>query len=261
MHPSLPRGPTAVLLLSLPSLGCGLDSQQAERVQVPVVVDGEGVVEFTNAEGYDIHITTLRVAFDNVEFTSGGEMHASLLQRLGDLVVPTAYAHPGHYAGGEIVGEMNGRFVVDWLQDGKFLSDATMLEAEYRGANFVFTRAMPGDGVAADDPIIGHTIEIAGEASRDGETWSFHALVDEEDGKRVVGLPMELDLHADDEVELGLQMVMEDPYEDDTVLDNLDFATLDDDGDFAVEIEPGQPAYNLLVKQLQVHDHYDVTTR
>jgi hypothetical protein len=261
MRPLFRRVHSVALVLSISTLACNFDSEQAERVQVPVVVDGTAMGDFTNNEGYAIHITTMRVAFDNVEFTSGGEMHASLLRRLSDLVVPTAYAHPGHYGGGEIVGEMNERFVVDWLQDGKSLGHATMLEAAYNGANFVFTRAMPGDGITADDPLVGHTIELAGEASKDGQTWAFHGLLDQEDGKRVVGLPMELDLHEGDEVEIGVQLLMLDPYEPDTALDNLDFASIDDDGDFAIEFEAGDPAYNLLVKQLQVHDQYDVTLR
>lgn len=250
----------APVLLSF-SLACDLDSTQAVRIQVPVVVDGSGMVDFTNDQGYAIRVTTMRVAFDNVELTSSGEMHASLVQRLGDLVIPTAYAHPGHYAGGQVIGEMNGRFVVDWLKDGATLGDATMLEGNYDGANFVFTRARAGDGIDVDDPILGHTIEIAGEATRDGTTWTFHGFIDQDEGRRVVGLPLALDLREGDDVELGLQMLMLDPFEADTALDNLDFVVLDPDADRHVELEAGDAAYNTLVKQLQVHDQYEVTLR
>lgn len=243
------------------SLACDLDSTQAVRIQVPVVVDGSGMVDFTNDEGYAIRITTMRVAFDNVELTTSGEMHASLLRRLGDLVIPTAYAHPGHYAGGQVTGEMNGRFVVDWLQDGAVLGDATMLEGDYDGANFVFTRARAGDGIEVDDPIIGHTMEIAGEATRDGTTWTFHGFIDQDEGRSVVGLPLSLELREGDDVELGLQVLMIDPFEADTALDNLDFAVLDADADGQVELQAGDSAYNTLVKQLQVHDQYEVTVR
>lgn len=246
--------------LALCSLaGCDLDSELAPRVTLPVVVDGSGTGELTNAEGYTIRLTTLRVAFENVEFTTSGEMHAALWGPVLDLLVPTAYAHPGHYAGGEVVGEMDGRFVVDWLVDGAALGDATLLAATYQGANFVFTRARGGDGIASDDPLVGHTFEIAGEAARDGQTWTFRVFVDEDEGRRVVGLPFDLEVDEDTDETLGLRMQLVDPYEGDTVFDNLDFATLDDDGDGAIVVAPGTDSYNLLLKQLQVHDHYDVT--
>lgn len=249
----------AIFLCS--SVACDLDSSQAARVPLPVVVDGSGMVDFANDEGYAIRMTTMRVAFDNVEFTTSGEMHATLLHKLGGLVIPTVYAHPGHYGGGQVIGEMNGRFVVDWLQDGATLGDATMLEGSYDGANFVFTRARASDGITVDDPIIGHTMEIAGEATRDGTTWTFHGFIDQDEGRRVVGLPLALELREGDDVELGLQVLMIDPFEADTALDHLDFAVLDADGDGRVELVTGDPGYNTLVKQLQVHDQYEVTIR
>jgi len=240
--------------------GCGFDSELAARVEVPVVVQSDGMGELVNAEGYAIRVTTMRVAFENVEFTTSGEMHASLWSPVLDLVVPTAYAHPGHYAGGEVVGEMNGRFVVDWLDAGAELGLATLLEARYDGANFVFTRARPGDGIADEDPLMGHTFEIAGEATRDGRTWTFSALVDQDEGRRVIGLPFDLEVDEGADDVLGLQMLLFDPSEADTVFDGIDFAALDPDDDGVVELVPDSEAYNVLKKQLQVHDHWAVTT-
>lgn len=261
----------ATLSLTCALAACGLDSEQAVRVDIPVVVDASGTGDFTNAEGYTIHLTDLRVAFDDIEFTTGGEMHASLLRSLHDLVVPTAYAHPGHYSGGEITGEMEGRFVVDWLKDGDSLGDAQLLEADYEGANFVFTRATTAD-VAADDPLLGHTLHIAGTATKDGESWTFAAYVDEEEGKRVIGLPIgeefedgaatpHFEVKEGTDAVLGLEIVMVDPFEQDTALDNFDFATLDEDGDGDLVFMPGEVPHNLLVKQLQVHDQYWVRIR
>lgn len=271
MIPRIGRVRVHALPLSCVLAACGLDSEQAERVEMPVVVDASGTGDFTNAEGYTIHITTWRVAFDNVEFTTGGEMHASLMRSLHDFFVPTAFAHPGHYAGGEITGEMDGRFVVDWLADGKSLGTATMLEGDYQGANFVFTRATIDD-VVPDDPLLGHTMQIAGTATKDGTTWTFSGLIDEEEGKRVVGLPIgdefeagsvtpHFVLHSGDDATLGLQLVFVDPFEMDTAFDNLDFAAMDEDGDGDYVFMPGEIPYNLMVKQLQVHDIYWVTLR
>ncbi len=267
-------GATSCALLLSWTLCIACDSEQAPRVIMPVVVDSDGIVEFDTNEGYHVQITELRVAFDNVEFTSGGEMHGSLLGRLGhglgELLLPTAYAHPGHYAGGEIAGEITGRFVVDWLDDGASLGEASLLAATYSGANFVFTRATADDGVAADDPIIGHTIALAGVATKSGETWTFHGFLDEEEGKRVIGLPISEDVSADQtefvvdestDVTLGLQILMVDPFEPETAFDNIDFATSDADADGDIELVAGEAIYNVLVRQLQVHDQYRVSIR
>lgn len=273
MSTMLRRARICVLAIVATSpLAC--DSEQAPRVTLPVVVDSDGLAELDNDLGYRIQITKLRVAFDNVEFTTGGEMHASLLRRIGhglhELVVPTAYAHPGHAAGGEVTGEMTGRFVVDWLDDGASLGDAVLLGAMYTGANFVFTRATADDGLEADDPIIGHTMQIEGVATKDGESFTFHGFIDEEEDKRVIGLPISEDITADDTefrvdaataVTLGLQVLMVDPFEGDTAFDGIDFAAADPDGDGDVDLVVGGTPNNLLLRQLQVHDHYRVSIR
>ena len=238
---------------------CDFESQIAPRVELDVVVDSTGMVEFVNAEGYTINLTRMRVAFENVEFTTGGEMHMAMWRPLVDLVIPTAYAHPGHYAGGEVIGEMDGRFVVDWLDEGARLGTAVLIESDYNGANFVFTRAQPGDRIDADDPIIGHTFDIAGEATKDGETWTFSGFVDEDEGRRVIGLPFELEVDASTDETLGLQLLPQDPAEDETAFDDLDFAAMDEDGDGVVQIVPSEAAGNVLKKHLQIHDHYAVT--
>jgi hypothetical protein len=253
------RHAAGVLVIPILCAACDFDSSVAPRVELDVVVDSDGMVEFVNAEGYTIRLTRMRVAFENVEFTTGGEEHMAMLRPLVDLMIPTAYAHPGHDAGGEVIGEMDGRFVVDWLDEGALLGTAVLIQSDYNGANFVFTRARPGDGIDASDPIVGHTFEIAGEATKDGETWTFSGFVDEDEGRRVIGLPFDLEVDATTDETLGLQLLPKDPAEADTAFDDLDFAALDDDGDGIVQIVPGEAAANVLKKQLQIHDHYAVT--
>lgn len=254
-------------LLQLPSLGllsttlvagCVFDSDLADRATARIVVDGASVVTTENDMGYRIELTRCRVAIDTLELTTDGEMHASLLGPAWDLLVPNAYAHPGHSGGGEVVGELAGRYVFDWRDNGALIGEATLLDADYRGANFSFTRARLGDGIPADDPIIGHTFEIVGTATLDDERWEFSVLLDQDEGRRVVGLPLELDLSDDEELELGLQLLVDDPTEPDTLFDGVDFAMLDDDGDHVIVIEPDTEAYNRLRRNTQAHDHYGV---
>ncbi|MCA9712533.1 MAG: hypothetical protein KDK70_42285, partial [Myxococcales bacterium] len=150
--------------------------------------------------------------------------------------------------------------VFDWRDEGALVGEATLLDAEYSGANFSFTRARPEDGLRDDDPIIGHTFEIVGTATLDGERWDFTVLIDQDEGRRVVGLPLELEVDpsADEDLELGLQLLVTDPIEGDTFFDGIDFALLDDDGDHVIVIEPDSDAYNRLRRSTQTHDYYGV---
>lgn len=242
--------------------GCDFETSLAPQVALAVVVDTTGVRPHRNDEGYQIEIERFRVAVETFEFTTHGDMHAnaSLLRSLVDLVVPTAYAHPGHYAGGEIVGELTGNFVLDWQEHGHELGVASLLEAEYSGANFTFGRAEPGPGVAFDDRFIGHTIDIAGKATLDGEAFTFEALIDQDLGRRVVGVPLHLVVDASVDADLGVALHVVQPVAESTVFDGVDFAALDEDGDRHVVIEAGTEAYNRLRNNLQVHDHYEITT-
>ncbi|MCH9688885.1 MAG: hypothetical protein K0V04_46055 [Deltaproteobacteria bacterium] len=260
MRLPLPLCPLVACLLIASNAGCAFDSELADRVAADVVVDSGAIVSAQTDLGYRVELSRCRVALNTVEFTTDGEQHASLLGRAWDLMVPSAYAHPGHYGGGEVVGELSGRHVFDWRDDGAVLGQATLLDAEYSGANFGFTRARAEDGLHPDDPIIGHTFEIAGVATLDGERWEFSALLDQDDGRRVVGLPLSLDVDpgAGDEPVLGLQLHIADPFEQDSLFDGVDFEMLDEDGDHIVVIEPETEAYNRLRRNTQAHDHYGV---
>ncbi len=250
-----------VATLALTGLGgCDFDTKLAPRVELDIVVDASGIVEHDNDLGYHIELTRCRVALADIELTTDGEMHASLGQRaldgIHDFFVPSAYAHPGHAAGGEIVGELPGRFVFDWREDGRVLGLATMLVANYSGANFGLSRAEATDGLDPDDPIIGHTFDIAGTATLDGVTVTFEVVLDQDEGRQIIGVPLDLTVDEDTEEAIGLSLAIVDPVESDTVFDGVDFHALDDDADGHVVLVPETEAYNRVRRQLQAHDHY-----
>lgn len=261
---SQPQLLAAVAVLSL-AAGCDFDSELAPRVALDVVVDGEGVSPHTSDLGYVVELSRCRVAIDTVEFTTDGEQHAraqtGVVDSLYELVIPTAMAHPGHSAGGEIVGELAGRFIFDWRDDGKVLGAATMLAADYSGANFTFAQAEQSDGIASDDPILGHTFDIAGVATTAGQQISFEAQLDQDEGRRVVGLPFDLSVDEDSDEAIGLTLQLQDPFESDTAFDGIDFLELDDDGDGHVVLAEGSEAHNRLRRNLQAHDHYGTEVR
>ncbi len=248
--------------LGLTLVRCGGGNEPAQ-VELPLVADGAGLSAFTNAEGYTIELAAFRVAVENFEFTVAGETHAGLWPRLKSLFVGRAEAHPGHYAGGEVTGELVGRFVIDaFAGSDTALGTATLLAGDYHGLNFTFRTADPGDGLAADDPLLGHTLVLSGTATRAGNGYAFTATLDIEAGTRMVGAPFTLAADADVNATLLFRVLMVDPSsEADSAFDGIDFAALAPPGPGPVVIQPGDAAHNVLKRRIQVHDHWWVGVR
>jgi hypothetical protein len=240
---------------------CDLDTSLAPRVELDVVVQPSQDTFQTN-DDTTIELTEARIAIDTIEFTTEGEMHAraGILPALHDLVVPTAYAHPGHSAGGEVIGELAGRFVLDCLATEQTLGLATMLTSEYTGANFTFAVADASDGLDAADPLIGHTFVLAGTATRGDVEVEFVAYVDQDEDREIIGLPLSFSPNEDSTERLGIQFDPVDPVEGDTIFDGIDFVGLDEDEDGFVELSADDhpEAWALLRRALQEHDHYAV---
>ncbi|MCA9681432.1 MAG: hypothetical protein KC457_04485 [Myxococcales bacterium] len=247
---------------------------EAPRVDLPVIVDGSGVVPVTNDLGWTVELSTARVAIRDLEFTTAGEVDERRFEPgawLLGLLLPSAHAHPGHYQGGEIVGELPGDFVLDFVAgNGETLGVATLIATDYTAANFELRRA---DELATDDPLHGHTAWLAGTASKDGQQIAFTVAIDSPIDRELVGAPFETTVTVDSDFSIGLQLLTLDPYELDTLFDGLDFATLDladgvDDGQLDLvdpELVLDQPqalqdGYNLLRRTFQTHDHFDLIT-
>lgn len=250
--------PVGVVLFLASPIRCAEDAE-APRVRLDVVVDASRVVPCTTDLGYTVDLTALRVAVGTVGFTVQGETHA-WLDRIGDLLAPRAHAHPGHYAGGEVTGELTGRRVIDWVAgDGTSLGTATLIPGEYHGANLELIVAAEGDGLVAadtDDPIRGHGAYLAGTARRDGRTVTFEAMLDIPDPALIVGAPLDLVVDGETRATLGLAFTTIDPFEQDTVFDGLDFFALEDAVEGPLVMGPSDAAHNLLRRTLFTHDHF-----
>lgn len=242
-------------------VGCA-PSQEAVRVQLEVALDGSTVTASTNDLGWTVTLTDARIAVQDLQFTVLGEMHeGGATAWLEGWLVRRAWAHPGHYAGGDVTGELVGSFVLDWVADGMELGTADMLAGDYNGFNFSFRRAGEGDGLAAEDPMVGHTAYFAGVASKGGAEVAFTAALDVSEGTQMVGAPFELSVEADTKAEIGVQLEATDPVESRSMFDGLDFGALDDDDDGEVVIEPGMAAHNIFVRTIQSHVHYNAEAR
>ena len=255
-----------VLLLSALALhACG-GPEEAPRVELPVVVDPSGIEPVTNDLEYEITLTEARVMVENLAFTIAGEAHtASLWRRVSDFLVPSAYAHPGHFQGGDVTGELRGRFQLNWLGgSASELGNATLLVGMYESANFTFIHATEDDGVATDDALLGHTAVLQGTATKDAVTTEFTVVIDSPEGRELIGAPFEFEVKETATEQLGVRLLTRDPLEGDTLFDGIDFSALDEDADGTLAIGPDATspavvdAYNLLRRTFQTHDHFDI---
>lgn len=235
---------------------------EAKRVSVPVATDGAGLELVTNDWGYEVELTRAAVVADNLQFALAGEAHTSLLRRLSDAVVPVAHAHPGHYRGGEVTGELPGHFVLSFAPgETETIGDATLLEGRYHSVNLTLADAKSED-VGEDDPLLGHTAVLIGRASKGGHELQFQALIDAPDLRDIVGIPCDHRIDTSSRGALVLRLMPHDALEGDTLFDGIDFDALDADADQEVLIAPGVDAvvdaYNVLRRTLQTHDHFVV---
>jgi hypothetical protein len=245
---------------------CSPSGDEPAQVDMEVVANCSGITDVTTDLGWKVKVTAFDVAITNMEFTIEGDVHeASLIKKVSDFIIPQAVAHPGHLAGGEVTGELNGAWSVDFMKcdDSKPLGTATLLEGDYHGFNFYFTRS----DAPADTPVSGHTAYIAGSAEKDGVSVVFEAYIDIEDGEHLVGGVFEdangggasnFVVTEDTDATLGLRLLTLDPYEGDTVFDSIDFGALKlNDKDVAV-IKEGDTAFNIIAKNLYSHDQWAV---
>lgn len=239
-------------------------SQEVVRVPLEVALDASGITATTSDTGWTIALTTARVAASDLQFTIQGEMHGATAA-LGGWLVARAWAHPGHSAGGEVTGELAGDLVFDWLaQDGAALGTADVLVGAYEGMNFTFRAATVADGLAADDPLLGHTAQLAGVARKGESEVAFTVIVDIDAGAQLVGSPFEGTVDAGTTAPIELRFLPTDPITGTSLFDGLDFAALDaldTNTDGLAEISPGDVAHNILRRTLQSHVHYDATPK
>ena len=221
-------------------LACLLAScaaEEAPRVELPVRVECGGVIgaeaSVTTDLGYVVTVTDARIALGGMVFTVAGEVHtASLLERLSDALVPRALAHPGHFQGGEVTGELPGDFALRCAEDeGRELGVATLIVGTYTASNFDFERGSTALGLDASDALVGHTAHIAGTATRGVESVDFTIVIDSPLDRQLVGAPFEAVIGATATGALAFRFEPLDDLEGDTLFDTVDFAALDTDDD------------------------------
>lgn len=228
------------------------------------MTDGIALVPVTTDLGYEVELASAYVAASDLKFTLSGEVHASLRRRLSHLVLPLAHAHPGHFQGGQVTGELPGSYILRFFPgEVHALGTATLLVGSYQAANLTLARAGSTD-VEQGAPLLGHTAALHGVATREGSSLAFDVLLDAPEGRELVGIPFEREISAHARGPLALRLSPLDPLEMDTLFDGVDFDALDADDDGRVEIVPDAgdeetvAAYNAIRRRFQTHDHFVV---
>lgn len=269
----LHRAPYLGCLLAV-TLGAGcVEPREAPSVQLPVMVDRSGIVPSRNDKGYEIKLQKARVVVKNIAFAVGGEEHgakaasgkeqASLMRWL----IPTAYAHPGHFEGGEVTGELTGRFILDWLStDGepREVGTALLLHGSYTSANFVLGRGGADDKLDPADSLFGHTAVLHGEASKGEIKVKFVAVIDSPKEREVLGIPFTLEVNERTRAPLGFRLHTLGVIEQESMFDGVDFSALELDKDGVARIAPGSQdaagrrAYSLIRRSFQTQEQFDI---
>jgi hypothetical protein len=248
-----------MLILALLA-GCGGGNEVTE-VEMPVEVSAGGAAPAETDLDYTITVSGLRAALADLAFTVPGDgIDTSQAPLRGPGGAPDL-GHPGHSSGGDVTGELPGELLIDWMADGAPLGTATLLEGDYAGVNFRFRRAHAGDGLAGGDPLLGHSVYIAGTASKGGVGIDFDAVLDIDESYELIGALFEHSVTAGDPAHLRFEIRTSEPYEGKSLFDGIDFAALDQDGDGRVAIRPGTEAHNKLRRTVQSHDYYVVIAR
>jgi hypothetical protein len=253
-------------LVVLSATGCA-GAEEATRLALPVVVDTSGMTPVRTDLGYDVTLSEARLVIEDLEFTMAGEAHtASVWQRLCDLVIPSAHAHPGHYEGGDVTGELRGHFPIDLLAgDAAPLGVAELITGVYQSVNFTFSKATAEDGLAPGDPLLGHTALFVGVASKGADRVPFRITVDTPESRQLVGAPFQVSLTSDSRWTLGFELVTLDPSEGDTLFDGIDFGVLPlgADGNMTLDASGSArdtvAAYDTLRGTFMTHDHFQVS--
>lgn len=260
-----------MLGMSLGALVLSCEAEEAITMSVPVIASGKGIVDVENDNGDTIRLTQAQIAVDTFTFSSGANDNeetegtlASALTQLTSWLVPQANAHPGHTEGGAVLGELAGHHVLTFTPNSEqALGDATFLLGDFTSLNWVFSKANVDD-VGSEDPLLGHTAVLFGEAQRGDEVVEFSVVIDAPEDRKLEDVPCDFTVDEAFNRTLLIELLPQDPFEDDTLFDGVDFFALDDDGDGIVQIDPnatsraGAYAYNQLRRTLLTHDHYGV---
>jgi hypothetical protein len=254
----------AAALVLAPSLVavCGGGHEPA-HVRLAVMTRAAAFAPFATDTGYAVELTEMRVAVADLEFTVNGEAHARSRRSVPGSLASVAYAHPGHLADGEVTGQLLGELVLDLAPtEDTVVGLAELLPGDYQGMNLRFRQARAEEPGLSDDPLAGHTVVVAGTATRGPDVFPFRAVIDLDAASTLVGAPAELSVGAATAGALVVELLAVEPTRTGgTLLDGVDFAAIGADSEGVTVIAAGDPAHDLIAGRVEDHSYWWVELR
>jgi hypothetical protein len=201
-------------------LACSFSSE-GTKIRIPVTADSSEIRPVETDLGYEVELTEAGAFVRDLRFLSA-EARSELLRPM-DLLVRSARAHPGHLHGGEVTGELLGRFGLRWLPNAGSLGEATLLPGPYVSASYGFAPAEESDGLVETSPLLGKAAHLRGRATKGEAEVPFVVLLDPPEG-RLEHVPFEATVGEGSPTALGLRLRVEDAGG--TLFDGIDFQAL-----------------------------------
>ena len=197
----------AVHLLTSVALGaCALPEGRGE-LEATVEAASVAPTEWTDADGRVIALERGEITLQDLYLHEPAATHVASFHPL-DLLIPSAYAHPGHDDAGSVAGEMLGRWRVDLAAGVQPLGTAALYEGAFASATL---------GLASEVAFLEGT--VTDEAGT--RPFAFSLVPDQE----LTGLPFEARFEASDTPTLRIEI---DPA---WILSFVDLGAPDTDGD------------------------------
>lgn len=218
----------AVLLCLAGLMACD-DAHEPHRVELPVETESASLPSITTNLGYEVEILAAELSFTALQFTMGGELHASAQPSRVRLprFFATAHAHPGHFQEGDVTGELPGHHVARWgAEGGGVLGIATLIVGRYEGANLVIRNAVVSEGESNHEELANAAGVVRGLVMVDGTPEAFELRLRVEEPIEVTGIPFQAGLRDNATGALRLALLVENPFGSDTLLDDIDFTAL-----------------------------------
>jgi hypothetical protein len=219
----MPATPRRAVFLLLPLLSLAACDPTPGRL-VPFVMESEVVSElpstpssFVTDTGWTVELSTARIAvgpvylFENASTVVRAPAWRRGLRAIGDLVLPAAHAHPGDefFAGGQALGEWADQWVLDLVgTTGPLeLGPTAGIEGRVRSASLLL-QPPTAPNARANPELEGHTVLLAGTATRGAEVVPFRLALDYPEvlaEQRVAGIAADLALTEGVHVRIGLR--------------------------------------------------------
>jgi hypothetical protein len=165
------------------------ETTTGKRVALRVVAESSPST-FTTVEGWTVTLSSAQVSVGPQYYYDGATIFSSRApsfpSRLYDALIPSAYAHPGHYVAGNARGEMLVPTSLDLVTGGGLLGIGSGTTGIVRSGTFSFQSPAQGPLASA---LAANVLSVAGTAVKGSDTRKFFATLTASDVSDAGGKP------------------------------------------------------------------------